>query len=105
FVHSSCYLCCLHSFPTRRSSDLWICGPLLFSRIYAPVAIFFLGFSAWFCFRQWKLSAPACLLGGLAAALNSDFFSTACWGVAAQDRKRTRLNSSHLVISSAVCCS
>ena len=26
----------------------------------------------------------ACLLGGLAAALNSDFFSTACWGVASQ---------------------
>ena len=62
----------------------YTCGPLLFSKIYAPFALLFLGLSAWLCFRQWKLSPLACLLGGLAAALNSDFFSTACWGVASQ---------------------
>ena len=62
----------------------YVCGPLLYSKIYAPFALLFLGFSAWLCFRQWKLSPLACLLGGLAAALNSDFFSTACWGVASQ---------------------
>ena len=61
-----------------------VCGPLIFSKIYAPFALLFLGLSAWLCFRQWKFSAPACILGGIAAALNSDFFSTACWGVAAQ---------------------
>ena len=59
-------------------------GPLIFSKIYAPFALLFLGLSAWLCFRQWKLSPLACLLGGIAAALNSDFFSTACWGVASQ---------------------
>ena len=59
-------------------------GPLLFSKIYAPFALLFLGLSAWLCFRQWKFSRLACILGGIAAALNSDFFSTACWGVAAQ---------------------
>jgi hypothetical protein len=59
-------------------------GPLIFSKIYAPFALLFLGLSAWLCFRQWKLSPTACLLGGLAATLNSDFFSTACWGVASQ---------------------
>ena len=59
-------------------------GPLIFSKIYAPFALLFLGLSAWLCFRQWKLSPLACLLGGIAATLNSDFFSTACWGVAAQ---------------------
>lgn len=59
-------------------------GPVLFSKIYAPMAIFFVGICAWICFRQWKLCLPACFLAGLAAALNSDFFSTACWGVASQ---------------------
>ena len=59
-------------------------GKLVFSKIYAPFALLFLGLSAWFCFHQWKLSPVACIVGGLAAALNSDFFSTACWGVAGQ---------------------
>ena len=61
-----------------------VCGPLNFSKIYAPFALFFLGLSAWLCFRQWKFTPAACILGGIAAALNSDFFSTACWGVAGQ---------------------
>src|SRR6267378_3950256 len=61
-----------------------ISGPVLFSKIYTPSAMLFVGLSAWFCFRQLRLTAPACILGGLAAALNSDFFSTACWGVASQ---------------------
>jgi hypothetical protein len=61
-----------------------VSGPLLFSKIYAPFALLFLGLSAWLCFRQWKLSPAACILGGIAATLNSDFFSTACWGVASQ---------------------
>ena len=50
-----------------------VCGPLIFSKIYAPFALLFLGLSAWLCFRQWKLSPVACLLGGIAASLNSDF--------------------------------
>jgi len=61
-----------------------VLGALMFSKLYAPFAILFLGLSAWFFFRQWKFSPAVCLLGGLAAALNSDFFSTACWGVASQ---------------------
>jgi hypothetical protein len=61
-----------------------VSGPLLFSKLYAPFALLFLGLSAWLCFRQWKLSQSACILGGIAATLNSDFFSTACWGVASQ---------------------
>jgi hypothetical protein len=61
-----------------------IAGPLVYSKIYAPFALLFLGMSAWLCFRQRKLSPLACVLGGIAASLNSDFFSTACWGVASQ---------------------
>ena len=36
-----------------------VCGPLIFSRIYAPFTLLFLGLSAWLCFRQWKLSPAA----------------------------------------------
>ena len=57
---------------------------LLFSKVFAPFAAFFVGLSAWLCFRRWHFSPLACALGGLAAGLNSDFLSTACWGVAAQ---------------------
>ncbi len=50
-----------------------------------PVALTrFSAWSAWCFFRECGLAAPACILGALAATLNSDFFSTACWGIAAQ---------------------
>src|SRR6201999_3869191 len=57
-------------------------GPVLFSKYYVALALTILGLGAWCFFRQLKLATAACILGGLAAALNSDFFSTACWGVA-----------------------
>ncbi len=61
-----------------------IIGPIGYAKFLAPVALWILGVGAWYFFRQIKLSPLASLLGGLAAALNSDFFSTACWGVASQ---------------------
>jgi len=62
----------------------WLLKPLLFSRLYVPIALTILGVGAWCFFRQLGLARPACRIGGVAAAFNSDFFSTACWGVAAQ---------------------
>jgi hypothetical protein len=56
----------------------------LFCNVFAPAALLIAGIGASFCLRQFKLAPLACLLGGLAALLNSDFLSTACWGVAAQ---------------------
>src|ERR1019366_2201391 len=70
--------------PDVSNSLAFVSGPLIFSKIYAPLALLFLGLRPWFGFRQWKLSTLACILGGVATALNSDFFSTACWGVASQ---------------------
>ncbi len=61
----------------------WLLKPVLFSKLYAPTAVVILGLSAWAFFRELKLTAPACILGGLAAMLNSAFFSVACWGIAA----------------------
>jgi hypothetical protein len=70
--------------PGISSALRLVTSPLLYSKVFYPFALFILGISAWFCFRQWKLSPLACILGALATAFSSHFFSTACWGVAAQ---------------------
>jgi len=59
----------------------WLLGPVLFSKLYAPIALMILGLSAWYFFHQIGLTRWACMLGGLAAVFNSSFFSAACWGV------------------------
>src|SRR5579871_5824280 len=58
----------------------WALGPVLFSKFYALISLLLLGLSAWYFFRQSRLNPTACVLGGLAATLNSTFFSVACWG-------------------------
>ena len=60
----------------------YLLKPILFSKLYAPVGLLILGLGAWCFFRQSGLAPAACILGGLAATLNSSFFSAACWGVA-----------------------
>jgi hypothetical protein len=60
----------------------YLLKPVLFSKLYAPAALLILGLGAWCFFRESGLTPAACLLGGLAATLNSSFFSAACWGVA-----------------------
>jgi len=62
----------------------WLMGPVGYAKFYPVAALFILGLGAWYCFRQLKLSQPAAVLGALAAMLNSCFFASACWGVAAQ---------------------
>ena len=56
-------------------------GPVLFAKIFAPSGVFLLGLSAWFLFRQLRFRSWVCVLGGLAAALNTMAFSAACWGL------------------------
>ena len=57
--------------------------PVGFSKFYVPIALIILGLGAWCFFRESGLAPPACVLGALAAVLNTDFFSTACWGIGA----------------------
>ena len=59
----------------------WIVGPYIFSKFYPPIALLFLGLSVWIFFRQLGFHPAVCVLGGLAAALNMDVFSHACWGL------------------------
>ena len=70
--------------PSITSVVRWMIGAVGCAKFLAPIALWILGVGAWFCFRQMKLSPLAAVLGGLAAALSSDFFSSACWGVASQ---------------------
>jgi hypothetical protein len=71
------------SSPNISYTLLWVLGPVLYSKFYAPVALLILGLGAWTFFRAMKFAPLACVLGGLAAMLNSGFFSVACWGIAA----------------------
>jgi len=68
--------------PNITFAILYVLGPYLYSKFYAAIALLILGLGAWCFFRQLGLTRPACVLGGLAAALNSGFFSASCWGVA-----------------------
>lgn len=71
------------AWPNVSYGLLWLLGPVGYSKFYAPIALLILGLGAWAFFRHLGLAPLACVLGGVAAALNSGFFSAACWGVAA----------------------
>ena len=58
--------------------------PIGYAKFAAPIGLLLLGLSAWLFFRQLRLAPLACVAGGVAAALNSDFFSTSCWGIVSQ---------------------
>src|SRR5690606_41930500 len=91
-----------HSFPTRRSSDLWPCRH---------------GKVQWLSLENFMGNAPpgpgmgqgalvkrrdpGCHRRGLSRHRRACEDATADWGI---DRKSTRLNSSHVKISYAVFC-
>ena len=54
---------------------------VVFNNLYAPASLLFLGLGAWFFCRQLGFAPAVCVLTGLAAALNSDALSYACWGL------------------------
>ena len=55
--------------------------PIGYSKFYAPASLLIFGLCAWIAFRRFGLSPLACVLGAIAAALNTDFFGVSCWGV------------------------
>ncbi len=60
---------------------MWILGPLGSAKFLMAVFVLSLGLSAAFCFRIFGFRPMVCLLGGIAAELNSNFLSNSCWGV------------------------
>jgi hypothetical protein len=71
------------TWPSLTYTLLCTLKPVLYSKLYAPVGLFLLGLAAFSFFRAMKFAPAACIIGGLAAMLNSGFFSVACWGVVA----------------------
>jgi hypothetical protein len=67
--------------PNLTNICMAIFSPEHHLKFYAPGSMFFLGFGAWFFFRQLRFSPMACVIGGLGAGLNMHFFSNACWGL------------------------
>ncbi|MDE3067165.1 MAG: hypothetical protein KGJ60_06385 [Verrucomicrobiota bacterium] len=71
--------------PSVTTLILWLFGPVGTSKFLIPVALLILGLGTWAFFRQLRLAPAAAILGALAAALTSTFFSDACWGVAGHE--------------------
>jgi hypothetical protein len=58
-----------------------ILGNVYFLKFFPPISSLILGCSMWLFLNKLKLVKPAVWFGGLAASLNSDFFSYAAWGL------------------------
>jgi hypothetical protein len=67
--------------PNLTNMTMAILSPEHHLKFYVPLSMFFLGFGAWFLFRQLRFSPMACVIGGLGAGLNMHFFSNATWGL------------------------
>src|SRR5580704_12398634 len=63
------------SSPTLATLLATVISPELYMRIFTPLTMVLLGFSAWLLFRQLRFAPAVCVLGGLAAGLNNHFFS------------------------------
>ncbi|HKQ40616.1 MAG TPA: hypothetical protein VJ063_21275 [Verrucomicrobiae bacterium] len=60
---------------------LWLLGPVGFAKFYGPITLLLLGLGGWLFFRQTRFRPMVCVLGALAAMLNSNIFSNVCWGL------------------------
>src|SRR5207302_2166753 len=96
---------CLHSFPTRRSSDLWL-WPII-AAVLASCAISLTVQLVWRPLFQGSADGYAAIfvmhlvLLSSVAAIGALAFLTALRRRPGRDRKSTRLNSSHVKISYA----
>jgi hypothetical protein len=70
------------SLPTLTQVLFLLLGPVGFAKFYVPIAALTLGLAATLLSWRLRFSPAACVLVGIAAALNTDFFSHACWGLA-----------------------
>jgi hypothetical protein len=56
-------------------------NPVLFSKFNAPLSLIILGLSIWILLRQLGMNFLVCTIAAIAAALNMNSFSHACWGL------------------------
>ncbi len=67
--------------PSITNLVVLLTNPVSFSKLYAPFSLFVIGLAATALLWRLGLSRIVCVLGGLATALNTDYFSYACWGL------------------------
>jgi hypothetical protein len=67
--------------PTLATLFQMVVSPEFYLKVFTPLTMLLLGFSAWLFFRELRFSPLVCVVGGLAAGLNMHFFSVACWGL------------------------
>lgn len=60
---------------------LWLLGPVGFAKFYPAFACLILGLSAWIFLRAIGVRSSLAVVGAIAAALNSNYFSNTCWGL------------------------
>jgi hypothetical protein len=68
----------------HTSSLFWFLlgdNPVTFSKFQVPISLIALGLSLWVLLRQFGFRHSVCALAAIAAALNSNSFSHACWGL------------------------
>lgn len=70
------------SFPPNSWGTMrFLFGPLGYVNFSPPVSLLFCGLCAALFFRALGFNTMVCSLGALAAALNGNLFSNACWGL------------------------
>src|SRR5439155_13150833 len=103
FLYSHLHLPDLHSFPTRRSSDLFLIDDTFVPHVAikpTPDGSFVVMRRGWDgAWSEWITMPPED--GRASAPLSLDAAGEVAF---LQDRKSTRLNSSHVAISYAVFC-
>ncbi len=67
--------------PNLTGAGIAVLGPSLYHKAMIPIGLTFLGLCVSLCLHTFKLPRWVCVLGGLAAALNMNVFSNACWGL------------------------
>jgi len=67
--------------PTFTLFMMGLFSPVMAAKFLAPTFVLVAGLAATFCFRVFGFRPMVCLLAGIAAEMNSNFFSNACWGV------------------------
>ena len=67
--------------PNITVGAYFVWGPVAHAKFFTPLALLILGLGVWTFLRQLEFHAAVCTLGAIAAVLNTDPFSYACWGL------------------------
>ena len=70
--------------PSFTFGQFQLLGPVGFSKFHAPIALFFLGLATWVACRGLGFKPAVCFITAIAASLNMNVFSNACWGLSSR---------------------